>query len=244
MTSIIIVLSILLFLIYWKWICFIVLSPIIRILSRMRKKSLDQTTNDIEIAQRTPKGKKNIIVKIVYHYLSGFVRYMDFQTGLLPFHWLRNFIYRNVFGVNICDGAIIYWGAEIRSHSNFYLGKRSIVGDRAILDARNGIVIGEDVNISSNISIWTEQHDHRDPMFNCNSDTSFKVVIGNRAWIGPGSTKLHSVTIGEGAVIAAGSVVTKDVEPYAIVAGVPAKKIGERNRDLRYHLTEPPCPFY
>ena len=55
---------------------------------------------------------------------------------------------------------------------------------------------------------------------------------------------LHSVEIGEGAVVAAGAVVTKSIEPYTIVAGVPAKKIGERNKNLKYEMTGEYVPFY
>ena len=56
-------------------------------------------------------------------------------------------------------------------------------------------------------------------------------VIGNDVWIGFSTTILNGVRIGDGAIVAAGSVVTKDVEPYSIVAGVPAKIIGKRFSD-------------
>lgn len=118
------------------------------------------------------------------------------------------------------------------------------IGDKSILDARNGIEIGVNVNFSSNVHIWTEQHYHRDPYFECNSDHSFEVIIENRAWIGPNVTILPKVVIGEGAVVAAGSVVTKNVDPFTIVAGLPAKKIGERNRDLKYVFDGVPSFFY
>ena len=115
-------------------------------------------------------------------------------------------------------------------------GEGSIIGDKAILDAMNGIVIGENVNFSTSVHIWTERHAHTDSYFRCLNDSSYQVTIGDRAWIGPGVTILHSVSIGEGAVVSAGAVITKDVAPYPIVAGIPAKKIGERNRNLRYEL--------
>lgn len=70
------------------------------------------------------------------------------------------------------------------------------------------------------------------------------IKIGDRAWLGPDVTVLHSVTIGEGAVVAAGAVVRKDVEPYTLVGGVPAKKIGDRQRGLRYEFPGDPVPFY
>lgn len=60
------------------------------------------------------------------------------------------------------------------------------------------------------------------------------IFIDDYVWIGVGAIVLQGVKIGKGAVIAAGSVVTKDIEPYSIVAGVPAKVIGKRNPDLDY----------
>lgn len=77
------------------------------------------------------------------------------------------------------------------------------------------------------------QHDHRDPDFKCTKlDT--KVTIGDRAWLGSNCIVLPGVTIGKGAVCCAGCVVTKDVEPYTVVAGIPARKVNERPKNLRY----------
>ncbi|MDE7347755.1 MAG: acyltransferase [Muribaculaceae bacterium] len=159
------------------------------------------------------------------------------ETGHIPSHHIRNFIYRRLYLIDLAPNTAIYYGAEIRAGINLHISEGTIIGDKAILDARNGILIGRNVNFSSDVHIWTEQHDHSDPEFRCLSDSSYQVKICDRAWIGPSVTILHSVTIGEGAVVAAGSVVTKDVAPFSIVAGIPAKKIGERNRDLRYSLS-------
>jgi acetyltransferase-like isoleucine patch superfamily enzyme len=62
------------------------------------------------------------------------------------------------------------------------------------------------------------------------------VMIGSRAWIGYRAIILPGVTIGEGAVVAAGAVVSRDVPPYTVVAGNPARAIGDRPRDLTYRL--------
>lgn len=166
--------------------------------------------------------------------LSSFCSYYLYRVSLTPSHSVRNFVYRYICGMYIAEKVVIYYGVEIRKPANISIGKGSIIGDYAILDGRNGIIVGENVVLASNVSIWTEQHDHRDPWFRCDTKERNPVVIDDRAWIGPNTVILHSVHVGEGAVVAAGAVVTKDVPPYTIVAGIPAKKVAERNRDLRY----------
>lgn len=189
-------------------------------------------------------SKKHKIKEFFSRYLNGYIRYFVFQVSIIPSHVLRNFIYKKVLLINMGKNTIIYFGAEIRDSHKLKIGKGTIIGDKAILDARNEINIGENVNLSSNVQIWTEQHDHRDPLFRCNSDKSFKVTIMDRSWLGPNVTVLPGVTIGEGAVVAAGSVVTKSVDSFTIVAGIPAKKIGDRNRNLIYEFNSRPLPFY
>lgn len=242
----------------FKWFVFIILSPILpayfrfqsrdKRVKRQREKEFSPAyegeTGNIGRGKLLKDSYLQRIMRLINHYLAGYLRFMDFKIGLIPSHTIRNFIYRKIMGVKLMPGAIIYHGAEIRSPMDLTVGRGSIIGDRAILDARNGIVIGENVNFSSDVHIWTEQHDHRDPYFRCTSTPDFKVSIGNRAWVGPGVTILHSVTIGEGAVIGAGAVVTKDVEPYSIVAGIPARKIGTRNKNLKYEFSDKPMAFY
>ena len=97
---------------------------------------------------------------------------------------------------------------------------------------------GSDVSIGPEAAILTLGHDPQSPDF---ADAGGDVVIGDRVWIAYRAIILPGVKIGDGAVIAAGAVVTRDVEPFTIVAGSPAKKIGERTRDLRYQLRfDPP----
>ena len=82
----------------------------------------------------------------------------------------------------------------------------------ALLDARRGLTLGNNVNLSSNVSIYTEQHDHRDPYFRCTHPETKAVKIEDRVWLGSNVVVLPGVTIGEGAVCCAGCVVTKDVQ--------------------------------
>lgn len=153
------------------------------------------------------------------------------MLGSLPVRAVRDALARKVLGLNLSDSTQLYRWREIRAGQNITIGENTIVGLWSSLDGRSGITIGDHVNISSEVAIWTLQHDHRDPEF---GNVGAPVVVGDRAWLSFRSTILPGVTIGEGAVVAAGSVVTKDVAPYAIVGGIPAKVIGERNRDLTY----------
>lgn len=226
--------------IYLKWIIFIILSPLIIMVS---KKEIQRDSKALAIEldnardEYMQKGKFMYLLKrTAARKIRGYHRWMMIETGYIPSHHIRNFIYRHLYLIGLSPTATIYFGAEIRAGINLSIGNGSIIGDRAILDARNGITIGTNVNFSSGVHIWTEQHDHSDPDFRCLSDSSYRVEIADRVWIGPGVTILHSVSIGEGAVVAAGAVVTKDVPPFSIVAGIPAQKIGQRNPLVRYSL--------
>ena len=102
------------------------------------------------------------------------------------------------------------------------------------LDGRGGeLNIGEDVDIGPWTHIWTLQHDPNDPNHGTKEGA---VTIGDHVWIASRATILPGVTIGRGAVVACGSVVTKNVPELAIVAGIPAKVIGERKNPLKYEL--------
>ena len=99
------------------------------------------------------------------------------------------------------------------------------------------MVIGDNVDIASEVMIWTSQHDiHSDNM----QTIEEKVEIGDYVFIGPRVIIMPGVKVGRGAIIAGGAVVTKDVPDMKIVAGVPAKEIGERKaKDLNYKLGRP-----
>ncbi|WP_433783368.1 acyltransferase [Actinomycetospora sp. CA-101289] len=128
---------------------------------------------------------------------------------------------------------MFYHGFQVRRAAGLFLEQRVSVGEDAILDARGGLHIGADVNISSRVQIWTAQHAWSSPNFDYEEAG---VVIGQKAWLSAGCIVLPGVCVGQGAVIAAGAVVTKDVPDYWLVGGIPARKIGERQSDLNYQL--------
>jgi putative colanic acid biosynthesis acetyltransferase WcaF len=139
------------------------------------------------------------------------------------------------FGVAFEDpgSGVIMLSSEVHTPKRLVVGRNCAVGNRCVLDARGGITIGQNVNISSHARLQTAKHLIDDPDFV--HDFS-PIVIGDRAWIAEGAAVLGGVSVGEGAVVAAGAIVTKDVAPYTVVGGIPARPIRERSRELRYQL--------
>ena len=117
---------------------------------------------------------------------------------------------------------------------NIAIGEGTRVGDHAFLDGRARLTIGKEVDIASYVMVYNSEHNLESDEFTAREEP---VEIGDYSFIGPRVIILPGVKIGTGAVVAAGAVVTKDVEDYAIVGGVPAVKIGERkNKNLHYKL--------
>ena len=166
---------------------------------------------------------------------SGWEKFCAVHIGHLPSYHLRKWMYKGL-GVQCEENVIFRYGTEIWSAHHLHIGKGMIGGYDLLLDARNGIEIGANVNFSARVSIYTEQHDYRAADFGCDDSICKKVTLGNRVWVGPNVIILPGVTIGEGAVLAAGCVVAHDVPPFTVVAGIPAKKIAERPQHLTYQF--------
>lgn len=154
-------------------------------------------------------------------------------VGLVPFHFFRLFIY-SLVGMSIGKGSRIHIGAKFFNPTNIKIGQGTIIGDNAFLDGREKLIIGNHVDIASAVMIYNSEHDINSEDFHA---VSAPVVVEDYVFIGPRVTILPGIKLGRGAVIGAGAVVTKDVEEYKIVGGVPAQIIGERKlKDLSYKL--------
>ena len=174
---------------------------------------------------------------IILEFVTGFLWW---AVGFVPFHHIRRFFYR-LFGMRIGAGSTIHMMARIYDPRYIVIGEDTIIGEKATLDGRKqlpnskgGLKIGNHVDIASEVMIWTSQHDVDSDDFHA---IEAKVVIEDYAFIGPRAIILPGVTIGRGAIIAAGAVVTKNVAPMTIVGGVPAKEIRKRTtKELKYRL--------
>jgi maltose O-acetyltransferase len=118
------------------------------------------------------------------------------------------------------------------------IGAGTIINRKCLLYTSSGLLIGNNVSISAEVALITGTHDINSPTF---AATYLPIVIDDYAWIGTRAMILQGVTIGQGAVVMAGAVVTHDVAPFAVVGGVPAKPISERTlREPAYKLWRPP----
>ncbi|MBC8096553.1 MAG: acyltransferase [Akkermansiaceae bacterium] len=155
----------------------------------------------------------------------------------LPSRFLRSLFQRWYLG-RMGAGTNVQMGSRFLNARKVILGRRNVINFDCLLDGRRFFIrTGDDVSIGPEATILTLGHDPQSPDF---SDRGGDVIIGDKVWIGYRAVILPGVEVGEGAVIAAGAVVTRNVEPYAIVAGVPAKKIGLRERNLNYRLSFKP----
>jgi acetyltransferase-like isoleucine patch superfamily enzyme len=150
---------------------------------------------------------------------------LAYNIGRLHGLRLRLFLYRRI-GMRIGKNCVIRRGIYLASPNQLEVGDGSFLG-RASLYCTGGVKIGKNVNISDGVVIITAKHDVNSANFEARYEP---ITIGDWAWIATNAMVLAGVNVGEGAVVAAAAVVTKDVPPYSIVGGNPASVIGERKK--------------
>lgn len=152
------------------------------------------------------------IVKCIYYAITLFGNVV---INKIPSRHIRRWFYQ-LMGARLGKGTMPCRRVEVLLPMGLELGDRVTVGWFAELDARGGIKVGNDTNISSHVKLITGSHDVDDPDFTAD----FRPIhIGHHCWIATGATILQGVSIGDGAVVAAGAVVGNNVPPYTIVGG-------------------------
>ena len=168
-------------------------------------------------------------MRLIIRYMIGFLIY---SYSII----YSNFVYlaaqtRWLPGLRIPKDSLVYWRCRYLSPEKIKIGNNTIICQDVWLDGRAGIEIGNNVVIGTECRIYTLKH----KIDSYTEVAGSPVVIKDWVWVANQVTILAGVTIEEGAVVASGAVVTHDVEPWTLVAGVPAKFV--RNRKvIKYTL--------
>lgn len=158
----------------------------------------------------------------------------------IPVSRLRYAYYRRVCGISIGPHTQIWPGARFtgdRMHQ-ISIGKHCSIPYNSFWVVGDRISVGNHVVFGHNVELYTSDHDPDDPAF---SRRNAPIIIHDRVWVGSSVIIMKGVTIGEGAVVAAGSLVVDDVPPYTIFAGRPARCVRERGtREFTYQIESGP----
>ena len=154
-------------------------------------------------------------------------------TGKVPGNSVRLFIYRRVFGMKIGRGVRIEGNCTIWGPRRISIGHGTVINRDVVLDGRFPLTIGSHVSVAVRSMLLTLEHDLCDANLR---PIGAAVSVGDRVFMGACALVLPGVSIGYNAGVAAGAVVTKDVDACSIVAGVPARPVGHRPRNLDYEF--------
>jgi putative colanic acid biosynthesis acetyltransferase WcaF len=156
--------------------------------------------------------------------LWGIVFWTLFRPSPRPAHAWRALLLR-CFGARLGARCHIYAGARIWAPWLLQCGDDVAIGDGAEIYNQAVIILGDHAVISQGAYLCAAGHDIDDPGFPLRA---LPIVIGPRAWVCARSSLLPGVSMGEGAVLGLGSVATRDLEPWTVYAGNPARPVRMR----------------
>lgn len=171
---------------------------------------------------------KKLILPFYYFYRNYLPNHV---FNKIPSYIIRHFIYRVFYQIKIGKGSSIHLNCRINK-TKIQIGINTAINRKCYLDSRGGLTIGNNVSISPEVHLITASHDVQSKEF---TFYTLPIIIEDYVWVGTRATVLPGVTLGKGCVVASGAVVVKDVDPFAIVGGVPAKTISTRTKNLSYN---------
>lgn len=174
-------------------------------------------------------------MKARLHY--ALLLYLAEMVGHVPSYRMRHWVYRRLCRIQLGPHTNIQRGLRLFCLGGIKIGDYCCINRDVTLDGRRGLEIGDNVHLSVGSRILTLGHDPRSPDF---APAGGPVVIEDYVWIGAWAIVLPGVRLGRGSVVVAGSVVTRDVAPLTIVAGNPARVIGNRPDTMSYQIEYAP----
>ena len=182
----------------------------------------------VSVSQNPEPQTPNPMHARAYTYSNKFARVLwlvvyviFFRFSPRPWHWWRSFLLR-CFRARIGPECRIYGAAKIWAPWNLVCHSGACVADKAEIYNPTKVTLGEGVVVSQGAFLCAASHDYTDPAFPI---IEAPITVGKRAWIAARAIVLMGVNIGEGSVIGAGSVVTKDVPPRTVCVGNPAQVV-------------------
>lgn len=152
------------------------------------------------------------------------VAWLNVTYHIIP-NPFRNY-YLRLFAVKVGKGSCVHRGCRFFHVGKLSMGRNSVVNFGCYLDNRRGITIGDNVGLAHNVKVYTLGHNIDSPEFETKGSS---VVIENGAFVFANAMIMPGVTLHKNCVVLPGSVVTKDVEAYAVVGGNPAKVLRKRD---------------
>jgi putative colanic acid biosynthesis acetyltransferase WcaF len=149
-----------------------------------------------------------------------------FRTSPRPFHAWRAMLLK-LFGARLAPNCHFYPKCRVWAPWNLVCEDAVGVGNDAELYNPSLLTIGSHAVISQGAYLCGATHLYNEPSFRL---VSFPMRIGAYAWVCARATVSPGVNVGDGAVLALGSIATKDLEPFGVYAGMPARKVKERDR--------------
>jgi acetyltransferase-like isoleucine patch superfamily enzyme len=163
---------------------------------------------------------------VIYYVFNYWITYF-------PIHFLRLCYLKYLMRIKIGKHSFVHMGCLF--YDDVSIGNNSVIGRSCHLLGH--ISIGDNVSVTAQTYIFSSSHYKDSSTFEAFTKP---VVISDRAWIGARAVITPGIKVGIGAVLGANSTATKDIPDYEVHAGSPAKKIGQRSRDLSYQLNYAP----
>lgn len=163
---------------------------------------------------------RGYLIRSIWHFVNA----LFLQNPLNPSSGIKTRLLR-LFGAKIGSGVVLKPSINVKYPWNLTIGNNTWIGEHAWLDSLAPIYIGANACISQGAYFCTGNHDWSDPAFGL---VVKPIIIEDGAWVGARATVLPGVTIKSHSIVAAGTVIAKDTEPYMIYSGNPALPVKER----------------
>lgn len=181
---------------------------------------------ELKLFMKMLNSSKQLAKTMVFYVFNYWVTYF-------PVYFFRLCYIKYLMQIDVGRNSFIHMGCLF--YDGVSIGKNSVIGRSCHLLGH--IFIGDNVSVTAQTYIFSSSHYKDSPTFEAFTKP---VVISDRAWIGARAVITPGITVGVGAVLGANSTATRDIPDYEVHAGSPARKIGQRTRDLSYQLNYAP----